>query len=105
MAQLRLQCSNLNGHLYSMKIIDSPVWSCGSFSVVFWFVVLVPFLDITMNSKTGEHKPYMKPNDTPLYVHQESLSNTKLKFSLSLSLSLGLSRICSCWGFIQYHHN
>ena len=29
MAQLRLQCSNLNGHLYSMKIIDSPACSCG----------------------------------------------------------------------------
>ena len=23
MAKLRMQCSNLNGHLYSMKIIDS----------------------------------------------------------------------------------
>ena len=29
MAKLRMQCSNLNGHLYSMKIIDSPACSCG----------------------------------------------------------------------------
>ena len=29
MAKLRLQCGNLNGHLYSMKIINSPACSCG----------------------------------------------------------------------------
>ena len=28
MAKLRMQCSNLNGHLYSMKIIDSLACSC-----------------------------------------------------------------------------
>ena len=26
---------------------------------------IIDFLDITMNLKTGEHKPYMKPNNTP----------------------------------------
>ena len=29
MAKLRMRCSNLNGHLYTMKIIDSPACSCG----------------------------------------------------------------------------
>ena len=29
MAKLRMGCSNLNGHLYSMKLIDSPACSCG----------------------------------------------------------------------------
>ena len=29
MAKLRMQCSNLNGHLYSMEIINSPAYSCG----------------------------------------------------------------------------
>ena len=29
MAKLRMQCSNLNGHLYSLKIIDSPACLCG----------------------------------------------------------------------------
>ena len=29
MAKLRMGCSNLNGHLYSMKIIDSPACLCG----------------------------------------------------------------------------
>ena len=29
MAKVRMQCSNLNGHLYSMEIINSPAYSCG----------------------------------------------------------------------------
>ena len=29
MAKLRMGCSNLNGHIYSMKIIDSPACLCG----------------------------------------------------------------------------
>ena len=29
MAKIRIQCRNLNGHLYSMKNIDSPACSCG----------------------------------------------------------------------------
>ena len=29
MAKLRMGCSNLNGHLYSMKLIDSPACICG----------------------------------------------------------------------------
>ena len=29
MAKLRMGGSNLNGHLYSMKLIDSPACSCG----------------------------------------------------------------------------
>ena len=33
---------------------------------------IVDFLDITMDLKTGEHKSYMKPNNTPLYVHKQS---------------------------------
>ena len=29
MGKLRMRCSNLNGHLYTMKIIYSPACSCG----------------------------------------------------------------------------
>ena len=32
----------------------------------------VNFLDINLNLETGIYKPYMKPNETPLYVHKES---------------------------------
>ena len=28
MAKLRMQCGNLNGHIFSMKIINSPACSC-----------------------------------------------------------------------------
>ena len=31
------------------------------------------FLDVNLDLKTGLHKPFVKPNQTPLYVH--SLSN------------------------------
>ena len=32
----------------------------------------VNFLDITMDLRTGIYKPFMKPNNTPLYVHRNS---------------------------------
>ena len=43
MAELRMHCSNLNGHLYSMKIIDSPACSCGFVSEnEFHFLLVCP---------------------------------------------------------------
>ena len=32
----------------------------------------VNFLDVTMNLTTGEYKPYIKPNNVPVYIHRES---------------------------------
>ena len=32
----------------------------------------INFLDITMDLRNEEYKPYMKPNNTPLYVHKDS---------------------------------
>ena len=32
----------------------------------------VDFLDITLNLTTRTYKPFMKPNNTPLYVHSQS---------------------------------
>ena len=29
MVKIRMGCSNVNGHLYSMKISDSPACLCG----------------------------------------------------------------------------
>ena len=37
MAKLRMQCSSLNGHRYSMKIIDSPACSCGFVNLIYKF--------------------------------------------------------------------
>ena len=31
---------------------------------------IVDFLNIIMDLRTGERKPYMKANNTPLYVHK-----------------------------------
>ena len=33
---------------------------------------VVDFLDVTFNLDTGDFKPFMKPNDTPLYVNRNS---------------------------------
>ena len=36
----------------------------------------INFLDITLDLPTGTYSPYMKPNNTPLYVHKDSKSPT-----------------------------
>ena len=33
---------------------------------------VVQFLDVEFNLETGEYKPFIKPNDVPLYVHKSS---------------------------------
>ena len=33
---------------------------------------VVGFLNITLNLRTGNHKPYKKPNDCISYIHKES---------------------------------
>ena len=35
-------------------------------------LLIVNFLDVTLNLDKGKFSPYRKPNDTPLYVHCES---------------------------------
>ena len=41
----------------------------------------VIFLDDNFNLETGTYRPYMKPNDTPTYVHKDSMPNFKKKLS------------------------
>ena len=38
---------------------------------------IVDFLDVTLDLNTMLHKPYMKPNDRPLYTKQPSTQNSK----------------------------
>ena len=33
---------------------------------------VVNFLDITLDLNSGLYKPYMKPNDSPIYINQKS---------------------------------
>ena len=56
---------------------------------------IIDFLDITMNLKTGEHKPYMKPNNTPLYVHKQSNHPSNIIKNIPESINRRLSNISS----------
>ena len=53
----------------------------------------VNFLDINLNLETGIYKPYMKPNDTPLYVHKESNHPPVILRNIPLSVNNRLSSI------------
>ena len=48
-----------------------------------------------MNLKTGEHKPYMKPNDTPLYVHKQSNHPPNIIKNIPENINRRLSNISS----------
>ena len=53
----------------------------------------VNFLDINMNLKTGLYKPYIKPNETPLYVHAQSNHPPAILKNIPKSINNRLSSI------------
>ena len=53
----------------------------------------VNFLDINMNLDTAIFKPYMKPNDNPLYVHQQSNHPPGILRNIPQSVNKRLSSI------------
>ena len=55
----------------------------------------VDFLDITMDLRNGIYKPYMKPNNTPLYVHSKSNHPPNIIKNIPESINRRLSSI-SC---------
>jgi hypothetical protein len=55
----------------------------------------VDFLDITLDLRNGSYKPYMKPNNTPLYVHNESNHPPSITRNIPLSINKRLSNISS----------
>ena len=55
----------------------------------------IDFLDITMNLTTSEYKPYMKPNNSPLYVHKSSNHPPSIIKNLPESINKRLSTISS----------
>ena len=55
----------------------------------------VNFLDINLNLKTRKFKPYMKPNNIPLYVHKNSNHPPGIKKNIPLSVENRLSKISS----------
>ena len=56
---------------------------------------IVDFLDFTMDLKTGEHKPYTKPNNTSLYVHKQSNHPPNTIKNIPKSINRRLSVISS----------
>ena len=55
----------------------------------------VNFLDINLNLETGIFRPYMKPNDTPTYVHKNSNHPEGILKNIPLSVNKRLSSISS----------
>ena len=62
MAKLRMRCSNLNGHLYTIKIIDSPACSCGFVNEnEFHFLLVCPVYNrprATLQNAIGHIAPF-----------------------------------------------
>ena len=55
----------------------------------------VNFLDINMDLQRGIHKPYMKPNDQPIYVDVQSNHPKSIIQNIPLSVNKRLSMISS----------
>ena len=53
----------------------------------------VNFLDVNFNLETDLYRPYMKPNDTPLYVHKDSNHPKNILENIPLSINRRLSAI------------
>ena len=56
---------------------------------------VVDFLDVTLDLKSGIHKPFMKPNNTPLYVNRESNHPPSIVKNIPESINRRLSSISS----------
>ena len=54
---------------------------------------IVNFLDVTFDLNTGLFKPFMKPNDTPLYVNKNSNHPPSITRNLPLTVNRRLSSI------------
>ena len=60
-------------------------------------LVQTDFLDVTFNLKSGKYWPYRKPNDQPLYIHQQSNHPPTIKKQLPSMLAKRLSLLsCNC---------
>ena len=55
----------------------------------------VNFLDVTLDLTSGSYKPYMKPNNKLLYVHQQSNNPPALKNNIPLNINKRVSNISS----------
>ena len=56
---------------------------------------VVQFLDVELNLNDGTYKPYIKPNDVPLYVNKESSHPPSILKNIPLSINRRLSALSS----------
>lgn len=56
---------------------------------------IVDFLDVTFNLNTGSYKPFMKPGNTPLYVHASSNHPPSILKNIPLAINRRLCTISS----------
>ena len=56
---------------------------------------VIDYLDVTLNLDTGKHQPYMKPGNTPLYVHAKSNHPPEILKRIPESINQRLSDISS----------
>ena len=54
---------------------------------------MVEFLDVTLDLNTGLYKPFMKPNDTPIYVNKNSNHPPKILKNIPAAVNRRLSNI------------
>ena len=55
----------------------------------------VDFLNVNLDLKTGLHKPFLKPNQTPLYVHHLSNHPKQIKENIPKAVNDRLSKLSS----------
>ena len=58
-------------------------------------LTVVDFLDVTLDLKSDSYKPYMKPNDLPLYVHRDSNHPSTVTKSIPSGVNKRLSSLSS----------
>ena len=56
---------------------------------------IVDFLDVTLDLNKGTHEPYTKPNNTPLYVHNESNHPPSITRNIPVAINKRLNEISS----------
>ena len=85
MAKLRMKCSNLNAHLFQLKLIDDPSCKCGYFfedSIHFFFVCpLYNGPRTILHNLVGPHAAFT--------LHTLLYGCTDLGFDLNKSIYLG----------------
>ena len=56
---------------------------------------ILDFLDVTLDLSTGIYKPYIKPNNTPVYVNTSSNHHPSIIKAIPLGVNKRLSMISS----------